>query len=362
MTGITLFSSIKLGHHTLPNRIAMAPLTRCRAVNGHVPGPLTVEYYKQRASAGLIITEGSQISPQGVGYMNTPGIHSPEQAIGWGLVTKAVHEQGGHIYLQLWHVGRVSHPSFQPGGATPVAPSSIRPAGQVYTAQGPQDYVTPHALSVEEIAAIVEDFRRATRNARAAGFDGVEIHGANGYLLDQFLRDGSNQRTDAYGGSIENRARLLLEVTEAVCQVWDNQRVGVRLSPLQPVHSMHDSNPEATFSHVVEKLNRYNLAYLHVAEMGKDNPGAAGPAFDLTKLRHLWKGVYIANCGYTRDSGNQAIAGGHADMIAYGVPFIANPDLVQRFSKNAALNPPDQSTFYGGGEKGYTDYPALNPA
>ncbi len=359
MTNITLFSSIKLGPYALPNRIAMAPLTRCRASNEHIPTALTAEYYSQRASAGLIITEGSQISAQGVGYLDTPGIYNARQIEGWKRVTDAVHQKGGHIFLQLWHVGRVSHPLFQPNGALPVAPSALNPGGQVYTAQGPRDYVTPHALELGEIPGIVEDYAKAAKNAMDAGFDGVEIHGANGYLLDQFLRDGSNHRTDTYGGSIENRARLLLEVAEAVCGECGANRVGVRLSPLQPVHGMHDSNPEATFSYAVDALNRFGLAYLHIAEMGRDQPGAAGPAFNLIKLRHLWKGVYMANCGYTRESGNAALVAGHADMVAYGVPFIANPDLVERFAQNAPLNPPDQSTFYGGGAKGYTDYPFL---
>ncbi len=359
MSGATLFSSIQLGPYTLPNRIAMAPMTRCRAGSGHVPQPFTADYYAQRASAGLIITEASQVSPQGIGYMDTPGIHSAEQVAGWKRVTDAVHAQGGRIFIQLWHVGRVSHPSFQPGHASPVAPSAISPGGQVYTPQGMQDYVTPRALELKELPGIVHDYAHAARNALAAGFDGVEIHGANGYLLDQFLRDGSNQRTDLYGGSIENRARLMIEATEAVCEACDPNRVGIRLSPLQPVHGMRDSNPEATFSYVVEKLNRFGLAYLHIAEMGRDKPGAAGPAFDLMKLRKIWKGVYMANCGYTRDSGNTAVGSGYADMVAYGVPFIANPDLVARFAKNAPLASAHQSSFYGGGAKGYTDYPTL---
>ncbi len=356
---MNLLSSIQLGPYTLPNRMAMAPLTRCRAGAGFAAVALTAKYYEQRATAGLLISEGSQVVPQGMGYANTPGIYNAEQVAGWKLVTDAVHAKGGHIFLQLWHVGRVSHPAFQPDGELPVAPSAIAPAGQVYTPQGMQDYVTPRALELAEIPGLIESYRKAAQNALEAGFDGVEIHSANGYLLDQFLRDGTNQRTDAYGGSLENRTRLLLEVTEAVCGVWGANRVGVRLSPLQPANDMRDSNPEATFSYATEQLNRFGLAYLHVAEMGKDKPGAAGPAFDVIKLRKLWKGVYIANCGYSKDSGNVALANGAADMVAYGVPYIANPDLVARFEKNAPLNAPDQATFYGGDEKGYTDYPFM---
>lgn len=356
---IDLLSPIHLGPNTLSNRMAMAPLTRCRAGAGNAPTALNAEYYAQRATAGLIISEGSQISATAVGYPSTPGIHSDAQIAGWKRVTDAVHAKGGHMFLQLWHCGRVSHPSLQPHGELPVAPSPIAPPGQVNTPQGPQDYVAPHALTLDEIPLIVEHYRSAAQNAMDAGFDGVEIHGANGYLLDQFLRDGSNQRDDAYGGSVANRARLLLEVTEAVCKVWNSDRVGVRLSPLQPANGMSDSNPEATFSYAVEQLNQFNLAYLHVAEMGKDNPGAAGPAFDIRKLRKIWKGTYIANCGYTKDSANAALAAGDADMVAFGVPFIANPDLVQRFARNAPLNAADPSTFYGGSTHGYTDYPSL---
>lgn len=357
---ITLFSPIQLGPHTLPNRMAMAPMTRNRAGEGNIPQALNVEYYSQRTGAGLIITEATQISPQGVGYPATPGIHSAEQVAGWKRVTGAVHAKGGHIFLQLWHVGRISHPSLQPNGAMPVAPSTIRPAGQVYTYQGMQDYETPHALALSEIPGIIEDYRAAAKNALDAGFDGVEIHGANGYLLDQFLRDGSNQRTDAYGGSIANRARLMLEVTDAVCKVWGGNRVGIRLSPLQPFNDMRDSNPEAIFSYAIEQLNRFGLAYLHVTEMGKDKPGAAGPAFDLGKLRAIWKGVYMTNSGYDLARASAALAMGDADMVSFGVPFLSNPDLPVRFAKGAALNTPDQATFYGGNEKGYTDYPFLD--
>ncbi|MDO9372433.1 MAG: alkene reductase [Gammaproteobacteria bacterium] len=358
-TAVTVFSSIQVGPYTLPNRIALAPLTRNRAGQGNVPQALNVEYYAQRSGAGLIITEATQVSPQGVGYPATPGIHSAEQVAGWRRVTDTVHAKGGHIFLQLWHVGRISHPALQPDGALPVAPSALKPAGQAITYEGPKDFVTPRALELAELPGIVEQYRSGAQNALAAGFDGVEIHGANGYLLDQFLRDGSNQRTDAYGGSIENRARLMLEVTGAVCSVWGANRVGIRLSPLQPFNDMRDSNPEATFSYAVEQLNRFGLAYLHVTEMGKDAPGAAGPAFDLGKLRRIWKGVYMTNGGYDLARANAALAKGEADMVAFGVLFLANPDLPLRFARGAPLNTPDQATFYGGNAQGYTDYPFM---
>ena len=357
---ITILSPIQLGPYRLRNRMVLAPLTRSRAGRGNVPQSLNVEYYTQRASAGLIITEASQISPQGVGYPETPGIHSQEQVAGWKRVTAAVHAQGGRIFLQLWHVGRISHPSLQPGGALPVAPSAIKPVGQAATYEGLKDFVTPRALELAEIPGIVEQYRSGAKNALAAGFDGVEIHGANGYLLDQFLRDGTNHRTDIYGGSIENRMRLMLEATDAVCSVWGTNRVGIRLSPLQPFNDMRDSNPEATFSYAVEQLNRFGLAYLHVTEMGKDSPGIAGPTFDLVKLRHIWKGIYMTNSGYDFARANAALAKDEADMVAFGVLFIANPDLPLRFATGAALNKPDPATFYGGDAKGYTDYSSLD--
>jgi N-ethylmaleimide reductase len=359
---IDLFTPVQVGPYTLTNRIVMAPLTRNRAGEGNVPQPLNVEYYAQRATAGLIITEATQVSPQGVGYPATPGIHSAAQIEGWRRVTDAVHARGGKIFLQLWHVGRISHPLLQPDGALPVAPSAVRPEGQAFTYEGPKDFVTPRALDISEIPGIIEQYRSGAQNALAAGFDGVEIHGANGYLPDQFLRDGSNQRTDAYGGPIENRARLMLEVTEAVCAVWGAERVGIRLSPLQPFNDMRDANPEATFSYIVEQLNRFGLGYLHVTEAGKDTPGAAGPAFDLHKLRGIWKGVYMTNAGYDLARANAALAAGETDLVAFGVLFLANPDLPLRFARNAPLNAPDPATFYGGGAGGYTDYPFLeNP-
>ena len=357
---VTVLSPIQLGPYTLPNRMMLAPLTRNRAGKGNVPQPINVEYYTQRASAGLIVSEASQISPQGAGYPSTPGIHSQEQVEGWRHITDAVHSKGGRIFLQLWHVGRISHPSLQPGESLPVAPSAIKPAGQAVTYQGLKDFVTPRELDLAEIPSIIEDYRIGAENALSAGFDGVEIHGANGYLLDQFLRDGSNHRTDIYGGSVENRMRLMIEVTDVVCSVWGASRVGIRLSPLQPFNDMFDSNPEVTFSYAVEQLNRFGLSYLHVTEMGKEAPNAAGPAFDLVNLRRIWKGIYITNSGYDLVRANASINRNEADMVAFGVLFIANPDLPMRFSQGANLNKPDPSTFYGGDSKGYTDYPSLN--
>ena len=352
-----LFSPIKLGRTELRNRIVMAPLTRNRAGEGNVPTPLNVEYYAQRASAGLIITEATPISDMGHGYPATPGVHTAEQVAGWKKVVEAVHARGGKIYLQLWHVGRISHPSLLPNDALPVAPSSLQPAGQAFTYSGLQDFVTPRALETGEIPGIVEDYRKAAQNALEAGFDGVEVHGANGYLLDQFLRDGTNQRTDQYGGSIANRARLLLKVVSAVCEVWGADRVGVRISPINPFNDIRDSNPQALFNHVAEALSPCGLAYLHVVEIGMADE--APQPFDFDELRRNYQGNYIANGAYDKERGNAAIGRGHADCVAYGVPFIANPDLVERFQANASLNQADQSTFYGGTEKGYTDYPAL---
>jgi len=358
-SSIKVFSPIQLGPCALKNRMAMAPMTRNRAGLGNVPQPMNAEYYMQRASAGLIITEGSQVAAEAVGYPATPGIHSSEQVAGWNKVTEAVHAEGGRIFLQLWHCGRISHPSLLPGGMLPVAPSAIAPKGEVFTPEGMKPFATPHALTLDEIPGVIEQYRSAARHALEAGFDGVEIHGANGYLLDQFLRDGSNQRSDAYGGSFANRARLILEVIEAVCSEWGADRVGIRLSPLQPFNDMRDSQPEAIFAYVVERINQFGLAYLHVTEMGKDSPGAAGPAFDLATLREIWRGVYITNSGYDLARGNAALVAGFADMIAFGVLFLANPDLPERYARWAPLNKADPATFYGGGEHGYTDYPFL---
>lgn len=358
---IHLLSPVKLGPYELPNRIVMAPLTRNRAGAGNVPTPVNAEYYAQRASAGLIITEASQVSPQGMGNPQTPGIYSKEQVEGWRLVTDAVHERGGRIFLQLWHVGRISHPSLQPDGALPVAPSALAPEGNAATYEGEQPFVTPRALETEEIPGIIEQYRQGAENALAAGFDGVEIHSANGYLLDQFLHNGSNQRTDQYGGSIENRARLLIEVTEAVTNVWGADRVGVRLSPSSTYNSMYDSNAEALFSYVANALDLFGLAYLHIVEPRVDGNVMLGRAlgFPASYFRPLFHGTIITAGGYDRDSGNAVLAAGDADLVAYGRLFIANPDLPKRFALNAPLNTPDRSTFYGGNERGYTDYPAL---
>lgn len=359
---IDLFTPVSVGRHALPNRIVMAPLTRNRAGEGNIPRAMNAEYYAQRASAGLIISEASQVSPQGVGYPLTPGIHSQEQVAGWRLVTNAVYQRGGRIFLQLWHVGRISHPSLQPDGELPVAPSAIRPEGEAVTYQGLQPFVTPRALRSDELPGIVEQFRAGARNALAAGFDGVEIHAANGYLLDQFLRDGSNHRTDAYGGSRENRTRLLCEVTEAVADVWGSDRVGVRISPLNPFNSMHDSDPDQTFRAVAHRLEAFNLAYLHVVELASDGVHTSDQQVDWRSLREAFGGLYMANGGYDRERANAALASGSADLISFGTLFLANPDLPERFASGADLNAPHPETFYGGDERGYLDYPFLSTA
>lgn len=338
----------------------MAPMTRSRAlVDGNVPNPLAAPYYAQRASAGLLITEATQVSPQGVGYIRTPGIHSPAQVAGWRRVTEAVHAAGGIIFAQLWHVGRVSHPDFH-DGRLPVAPSAIGYEGEVFTFEGKKRVVTPRALETEELPGVVEQFRRAAENAREAGFDGVELHGSNGYLLDQFLRDGSNQRTDAYGGSIENRARFPLEVARAVVGVWGAERVGYRLAPQSfPYAGVTDSTPVETFTYMARELSRLGLGYLHVTE-AVSGQGVPSPEQRISPLmRKAFQGAYIVNGGYDARTGETAIALGEADLVAYGVPFLANPDLPERFRHEAPLNPVDASTFFTGEEKGYTDYPAL---
>jgi N-ethylmaleimide reductase len=320
---------------------------------------MNATYYAQRASAGLIVSEATQVSPQGVGYPGTPGIHSIEQVAGWKLVTEAVHAAGGRIFLQLWHVGRISHPSLQPDGALPVAPSAIAPAGQAMTREGLKPFVTPRALETTEIAGIVEDYRRGARNAKASGFDGVELHGANGYLIDQFLRDGANRRTDRYGGSAENSARFLGEVTEAIVGEWGAERVGVRLSPTNPFNDMADSNPAATFAAAVGALNRFGLAYLHIVEPIAGDPVAAGEMPDLRFFRTIWRGALIGNKGYDLPRANAAIRDGTADLISFAALFLANPDLPERFRRGGPFNPPDRKTFYGGTAAGYTDYPPL---
>ncbi|CAG0959070.1 N-ethylmaleimide reductase [Methylophilaceae bacterium] len=354
---LDLFSPIKVGSIALKNRIVMAPLTRNRAGEGNVPREMNVTYYEQRASAGLIITEATPISAMAHGYPATPGIHTEAQVAGWRKVVDAVHAKGGKIVLQLWHVGRISHPSLLPDNALPVAPSAIKPAGQAFTYQGLQDFVTPRALAAEEIPGVVAEYVQATRNALAAGFDGVEIHAANGYLLDQFLRDSTNKRTDIYGGDKVNRARLLLEVTQNVVAVAGADKVGVRISPLNPFNDISDSNPQDLFNHVARVLSPFGLAYLHVVEGGMG--GSDLPPFDFVELRKNFSGPYIANLAYDKARANAAIAAGNVDLVAFGVPFIANPDLVERFARDAALNQADQSSFYGGTEKGYIDYPTL---
>ncbi|MGB3138634.1 MAG: alkene reductase [Nodosilinea sp.] len=362
MSEKSLFTPVQLGAYELSNRVVMAPLTRNRAGEGNVPHSLNVLYYQQRASAGLIITEAAQISPQGVGYPATPGIYSPEQIDGWQQVTQAVHDKGGRIFLQLWHVGRISHPSLQPDGALPVAPSAVQPEGEAMTYEGTQPFVAPRALELHEISGIVDQYRQAAKHALEAGFDGVEVHGANGYLLDQFLRDGSNRRTDTYGGSAENRARLLLEVTEAVVKVWGGDRVGVRLSPSSTFNDMSDSDPRATFGYAIEALNSFNLAYLHLLEPSEADLRHGGTPIPTKEFRPIYHGNLMVNWDYDQESGNRAIASGDADLVSYGKLFIANPDLPQRFLHNAPLNEPNPNTFYGGGAEGYTDYPALAEA
>jgi N-ethylmaleimide reductase len=358
MSASKLFEPYKLGSVTLSNRTVMAPLTRNRAVAGLVPNPLAIEYYSQRASAGLLNTEASQVSQQGQGYQDTPGIYSKEQIAGWRKVTDAVHAHGGHIYLQLWHVGRISHTDLQPGHGAPVAPSAIRASGKTFVGGAFVDVSEPRALELSEIPGIVDSFRQGAANAIAAGFDGVEIHGANGYLLDQFAKDGTNTRTDAYGGSIENRARLMLEVAKAVVAEIGAERTGIRLSPVTPANDISDSNPQPLFDYIVEHLSALKLVYIHVIEGATGGP-RDNIAFDYKSLRNRFKGTYIANNGYTLELANKALAANEADLIAFGKPFIANPDLVERLKTGAPLNEQDKSTFYGGGAKGYTDYPTL---
>lgn len=341
---INLFTGTKIGSLDLKNRIVLAPMTRSRA-KGNISGALAPLYYTQRSSAGLLITEASQISPQGIGYIDTPGIHSEEQVSAWKNVTDAVHNAGSKIFIQLWHVGRVSHPDFH-NGALPVAPSAIGFEGEAFTQNGRQQTVTPRALLLEEIKGIVDDYRRATVNAKRAGFDGVEIHGANSYLPDQFLQDVSNHRTDEYGGSIENRSRFLLEIVDAAIGAWDRTRVGVRLSPLSKWNGMGDSNPDALFGYVIGQLANRKIAYLHLVG---DTDGRFA--------KHFVSGVVINNGGYDREKADRSLQLGHADLIAFGVPFLANPDLPERLRHGYALNKADPATFYGGGAQGYTDYP-----
>ena len=347
----TLFDPLKLGSLELPNRIIMAPLTRCRADAGRVPNALMAEYYVQRASAGLILSEATSVTPMGVGYPDTPGIWSEDQVRGWLNITRAVHANGGRIFLQLWHVGRISDPLYL-DGELPVAPSAIQPAGHVSLVRPMKGFETPRALETEEIAEIVEAYRHGAENAKAAGFDGVEIHGANGYLLDQFLQSSTNQRNDQYGGSVENRARLLLEVTDAAISVWGADRVGVHLAPRQDAHDMGDANPRETFGYVARELGKRGVAFICTREReGEDS---------LTPyLKEQFGGLVIANERFTKAQANAWLAAGKADAVAFGIPFIANPDLVERLAQDAPLNEPRPELFYAQGPVGYIDYPRL---
>ncbi len=363
-----LFSPLKIGPHTVSHRVVLAPLTRLRADDGDRPSDLMVEYYSQRATeGGLLISEATPVALAGYGYAGAPGIYHDRQIKGWMKVTDAVHANGGRIFLQLWHVGRQSHPDLQPGGGAPVAPSAIAAEGEAYTKAGPKPYTMPRALELAEIPAIIEEFRKAAERALAAGFDGIELHGANGYLPDQFLEDGSNKRTDEYGGPVENRARFMLEILDALVSVWGPDRVGVRLSPSGSYGSMSDSDPLATFSYLVSQLNRYGLAYLHIVEpriKGSedlvDGQAEHTPPVAVEHLRSLFDGVIIAAGGFTRASALDVVEAGHADMVAFGRRFISNPDLPERLRRDLPLAPYDRATFYGGRAEGYTDYPTYN--
>lgn len=357
MNSIDLFTPLNLGGLRLPNRVVMAPLTRNRAaMPGNVPQAMNATYYAQRAGAGLIIAEATQVSPEGIGYPATPGIHSDQQVQGWRAVNDAVHAAGGRIFLQLWYCGRISHPDLLPDGQQPVSASAIKPVGDAATFEGLKPFVEPRALRTDELPGIVEQYRQAARRAVAAGFDGVEVHSANGYLLDQFLRDGTNHRDDNYGGSLENRSRLLMEILSAVLENWEPARVGVRISPENTFNDIHDSDPQATFNFVASALSGKGLGYLHAVE-GDLMSGER--SLDYRQIRDHFDGYYMANGSYDQTRGTAALASGDADMVAFGKLFIANPDLVRRFKSDAALNTPDEDTFYGGDEKGYTDYPAL---
>jgi 2,4-dienoyl-CoA reductase-like NADH-dependent reductase (Old Yellow Enzyme family) len=347
----SLFDPLKIGDLIVPNRIFMAPLTRSRAGSDRIPNALMAQYYAQRAAAGLIVSEATVVSPMGIGYADTPGIWSPEQVAGWRLTTRAVHNAGGRIFLQLWHVGRISDPRFL-NGAQPVAPSAIAARGNVSLVRPPTPFVTPRALELGEIPGIIEAFRKGAENAQLAGFDGVELHGANGYLLDQFLQDGSNSRTDEYGGAVQNRARFMLEVADAAISVWGAGRVAVHLAPRADAHSMGDSNLPGTFEYLARQLGARNVAFICTREyLGPDRIGP--------RLRAVFGGVYVANEKFTFESASQAVESGEADAVAFGKLFIANPDLPQRFKLRAVLNEPKVPQFYAGGAEGYTDYPSL---
>jgi len=349
-----LFESFQLSDLTLANRMVMAPLTRNRADEENKVTPMMVKYYQQRSSAGLIITESAPISQEGIGYPSTPGIYSQDQVSAWNQLTDTVHAEGGHIFIQLQYCGRVSHPSLLPNNVAPVAPSAIKPEGHAVTYTGYQDFVMPRELKIDEIVEIVAQFKLAAKMAKNAGFDGIEVHGANGYIIDQFLRDGSNKREDHYGGNIDNRMRFLNEVLDAVCEIWPVHRVGVRLSPENSFNSMSDSDPQEHFEYVVSQLNHRDLAYIHVLEgdmMSKSR------IVDYSALRDKYSGTYMANNGYNLQRASGAINNKNVDLVAFGTPFLANPDLVYRYQKNLPLNDADPSTFYGGDEIGYTDYP-----
>ncbi|WP_018938808.1 MULTISPECIES: alkene reductase [unclassified Thioalkalivibrio] len=360
-----LFCSYSLGPLELPNRVLMSPLTRSRAGQpGDVPTDLNAEYYAQRAGAGLIISEATQVSPQGKGYAFTPGIHSPEQVDGWRKVTEAVHGAGGRIQAQLWHVGRISRPELQPDGQKPVAPSAIQPEGAytfISAESGMVEVLEPRALELDELPGIVEQYRQGAQNAKAAGFDGVQIHAANGYLLDQFIRSGSNHRTDTYGGSVENRIRLPLEVVRAVIEIWGPERVGIRVSPTGSFNGMHDDDPLETYSAFAEALDATGIAYIEVVEDSfQGNHETGRPESIIDAIRARFSRTYIGNGAYSADEARERIAGGRCDLVTFGRPFIANPDLPERFRQGAPLNEWDEATFYGGDEHGYTDYPALS--
>lgn len=356
MAAEKLFTAFKVGAFALPSRIVMAPLTRGRAEEDGTPNELMRTYYKQRSSAALIVTEATAISKQGYGWFHAPGIFTDKHEEGWKPITDAIHSDGGRIFLQLWHMGRVSHPDFQDGDL-PVAPSPVAAQGSTTTKNGKQEYVEPRELTTDEIAQIVQDYAAATIRAKNAGFDGVEIHAANGYLIDQFIRDGSNKRTDEYGGSIQNRVRFLKEVTEAVVAAWDKDHVGVRISPVNPYNSMIDSNPAQTFAAVATVLQNIGVAYLHVVEAPKGHMMWANVPPVSPSLRKIFKRAFIANGGYDADRANEAVSSGAADLVAFGVPFLANPDLPKRLKQGLPLNKPDFKTFYTQGEEGYTDYP-----
>ncbi len=360
----SLFDPVQIGDLTLANRIVMAPLTRNRAVAGLKPGPLTVEYYRQRASAGLIIAEAAPVSPMGQGYRDTPGIYTAEQVAAWRQVTDAVHDEGGRIFLQLWHVGRISHCSLLPDGAAPVSCTSRRPQAMTFTADGFVEVSQPRALRDEEIPGLVADYRRAARNAIDAGFDGVEVHAANNYLLEQFLRDSVNDRNGPYGGSVANRTRLVVEVMQAVSEEIGASRTGIRLSPMTTFNDTpRDSDPQALYTHLVQRLNPLGLAYLHIIEGetgGAREPADTARPFDYDALHAHFGGRWMVNNGYGRDDAEQAVASGRADLVAFGRPFIGNPDLVRRLRERAPLNPLREDKLYGGDAEGYIDYPTLD--